>query len=178
MISATMQIRHLIRRFLWSLSDEEPAEADEQWLVGRLNSAEVDLYRAMSPQDRRHAVDCGRAVEDAEDIAAIAGCSIDELIVASALHDVGKNVAGLGTIGRSMATLAKPFARSSDIAVLASARAYGNHPVLGAAMLREAGSSDLAVRWAAEHHQRVRDWTLADTVGRCLAAADGETVRP
>jgi hypothetical protein len=89
--------------------------------------------------------------------------------VAAALHDVGKIQAGLGTGARVGATLAGGilprilWGRWAD---------YRDHPRLGAQMLSEAGSNELTVVWAAEHHLPLAGSSLAPDVAAALAAAD------
>ena len=90
------EIPHLAQRTLWSLRKPEPDAAGEAWLLGLLTPAETNLYRSMAAVDRAHAINCARAVESFG----------SEVVVASALHDVGKTQAGLGTSGRVAASLA------------------------------------------------------------------------
>lgn len=160
------RMRHLVQRFRWSLSSAPPSASGEQWLLGFLSAGEADLYRAMSAQDRRHAVDCGRRVEDLG----------PEAIVASALHDVGKTEAGLGTMGRVGATLLSPVVRSAHPGFFGRAAVYKQHPERGAALLAATGSAPLAVAWAAEHHEPKAKWSpvIDPEVGRRLLAADDD----
>jgi len=160
------RIRHLVARFRWSLSSAPPEAADEQWLVDLLTPAQAHLYRAMSPQDRRHAVDCGRRVQDLG----------PDVIAASALHDVGKTESGLGTFGRVAATLLAPIAQVDQPGFLGQAARYKQHPERGAAALGAAGSAELVVAWAAEHHRPEADWSpvIDPAIGRRLAAADDD----
>lgn len=150
---------HLIRRFFQSITDRGPDPAEEAWLLGMLGGAEAVLYRQMSPADRSHALRsarCPALVDDAQRVAA-------------ALHDVGKIQAGLGTGARVAATLAGAVfpgrlrGRWAD---------YRDHPRLGAAMLHEAGSAQITVMWAAEHHLPIGKSSLSPEVATALAAAD------
>lgn len=165
-IAAPSRVRHLVQRFRWSLSSAPPAPDDEQWLLEMLSPAQAHLYRAMSPQDRRHAVDCARRVRDLEPC----------VIVASALHDVGKTESGLGTFGRVAATLVGPVARLDQPGFMGRAALYKQHPERGASALGAAGSDELVVAWAAEHHRAPADWSPAidPAVGRRLLAADDD----
>lgn len=150
---------HLVRRFLQSLFDRGPDPAEEAWLLGLLTDAETELYWRMSAADRSHALrsaQCPALADDAQRVAA-------------ALHDVGKVVAGLGTWARVGATLMGAvvprglWGRWAD---------YQDHPNLGAAMLSEAGSAELTVLWAAEHHLPLAKSSLPSDVAAALAAAD------
>lgn len=165
MIVAPPHVQHLVRRFVTSLSNKPPADQDQEWLLSLLNPGEVALYSAMSAPDRRHAVECAVAARDL-----LGDDATDVLIVASAMHDVGKTEVGLSTFGRVAATLlasAFPVGR---------VQAYGRHPLLGAERLTAAGSAPEVVAWAREHHLPPAKWTLPEPVGRALAEADGEPV--
>lgn len=173
---------HLVRRFFWSLSGAEPDPADEQWLIGQLSERETHLYRMMSNQDRRHAIECGREADRLLD-----GQASPEIIVASALHDVGKTPARLGTVGRAVATILKPIFKPlsplnderwiDKTHVFGRMRRYADHSAIGADLLRGAGSEALVVAWAAEHHLPVDQWTIDHELGFVLAEADGEPRR-
>ena len=150
---------HLARRFFQSLVDRGPDAAGEAWLMGLLTDAETELYRQMRAADRSHALrsaKCPALADDAQRVAA-------------ALHDVGKNQAGLGTWARVGATLmGTVFPRG----LRGRWADYQDHPHLGAAILREAGSAELAVVWAAEHHLPLTKSSLTPYVAAALAAAD------
>lgn len=170
---------HLVRRFFWSLSGAEPDRAEEQWLVAKLSDREAHLYRMMSNQDRRHAIECGREADRLLAERSLAAANTEQAIVASALHDVGKTPARLGTVGRAFATVLKPAMRYDDkwIAtthIFGRMRKYTEHAAIGADQLRGAGSTQLVVAWAAEHHLPVNEWTIDRELGLVLAEADGE----
>ncbi len=150
---------HLARRFFQSILDQGHDAAEEDWLMGLLNEREAALYDQMSAVDRSHALRSARCPVLADDAQR----------VAAALHDVGKIRAGLGTWGRVGATVA-------GVALPGLLRGrwadYRDHPRLGAAMLRDAGSAELTVLWAAEHHLSSRKSSLSPDVAAALAAAD------
>lgn len=158
----------MARRTLWSLRKPTPEADGEEWLRSLLSPQETLLYRSMSAADRAHAIACARHVEDLG----------PEVIVASALHDVGKTQAGLDTLGRVAATLcglliadqARGWLNnrglSGQIAV------YLDHTERGALALAQAGASDSAVTWAREHHLDATEWTLPSRIAARLKAAD------
>ena len=150
---------HLARRFFQSILDEGPDPSEEDWLMGLLSEREAALYRQMSPVDRSHALRSARCPALAD----------DALRVAAALHDVGKIQAGLGTGSRVGATVA-----GAALPGLLRGRwaDYQNHPRLGAALLQDAGSADLTVAWAAEHHLPLSQSSLPPEVATALAEAD------
>lgn len=150
---------HLARRFFQSILDQGPDAAEEDWLMGLLSEREAALYAQMSAVDRSHALRSARCPALADDAQR----------VAAALHDVGKIQAGLGTWARVGTTVVGALlpgflrGRWAD---------YQDHPRLGAAMLRDAGSAELTVAWAAEHHLSPRRSSLPPDVVAALAAAD------
>ncbi|WP_419917824.1 HD domain-containing protein [Candidatus Poriferisocius sp.] len=150
---------HLGRRFFESLTDRGPNPGAEVWLLGLLNGAEAELYRRMSAVDRSHAVrsaTCPGLVDDAQRVAA-------------ALHDVGKTEAGLGIVARVGATVVGAV---SPGLLTGRWALYRDHPRRGAEMLRAAGSAELTVVWAAEHHRGPAQSSLAPDVVAALSAAD------
>jgi hypothetical protein len=146
-------LRHLAGRFFGSLRPGGPSPADEAWVWSLLLPGERALWGRMSGADRRHAVGVARRVPA-------------ELAVPALLHDVGKVESGLGTFRRVAATVVGPRT--------ARFRQYREHPSIGARLLREAGSADLTVRWAEEHHLPRARWTVPQGVGDILKAADDD----
>lgn len=167
-------LAHLARRFFWSLSNRAPDPVDDAWLTGLLSDKEQHLYSMMSNQDRRHAIECARLAQEL-----LGDGATNEVIVASALHDVGKTPARLGTFGRVMATVLQLSPKAGDAwmertHLVGRLRRYNQHSTIGAELLTGAGSADIAVRWALEHHLDPDEWTLDRELGLALAAADGE----
>jgi hypothetical protein len=97
------------------------------------------------------------------------------------LHDVGKVAADLGTYGRVVATLAG-LATKGEMAEVWMASSgftrrvglYLRHGPIGADMLALAGSDQLTVTWAREHHLAPERWTLPPEVAAALKAADDD----
>ena len=103
---------HLIKRALGSFSQSPPSTIDVAIVSEVLNAAELVVWSEMQHRDQRHSI----AVLDRFDASAPA-----------LLHDVGKNVSGLGFVSRVMATLVGPKGqRFSE---------YHKHEKLGAEML-------------------------------------------
>ncbi len=165
---------HLVRRFFASLGRRGPDAVDEADLLARLRDVEVEVYRMLSTADRRHAVSSAVAAVDL-----LGAAATDDLVVASALHDIGKLDSGLGTAGRVAASLAAGVlgrdwvgrlgARWAPAARWAS---YADHPELGARRLAALGCADQVVAWAREHHQPSDRSSLGPDIARALAAAD------
>lgn len=171
-----MNLLHLARRFFTSIRPVSMNAADEAWLLSLLSPAEVELYRAQPLQDRLHAVACALAVRELG----------DDISVASALHDVGKSEARLGTMARVGATVVGAVVPVRVLdgwlgspGVRCAIATYKRHDVRGADALARAGSSELTVAWAREHHRRPSEWTLDTDAGRALLAADhGQQLGP
>lgn len=167
-VYAWSEVPHLAQRTLWSLRKPVPDPDGEKWLLTLLSQKEGLLYRSMSAVDRAHAIGCARQVDDLD----------AEVIVASALHDVGKTDSGLGTPGRVLATLAglmiaeraRGWAGRRNIA--GQIATYLDHPERGALALTKAGSSSLAIAWAREHHLGDDRLTIEPAIARRLRDAD------
>jgi hypothetical protein len=118
---------HLAKRFAGSLSRRPPDPADEQWAKGWLAPWEIALWRRMPNADRRHAIQVTRRFAQLRSDATRAE------MAGALLHDVGKLEAGLGTVGRVVATLVGPRT--------ATFRTYHDHEAIGARWLQQQGSS-------------------------------------
>jgi hypothetical protein len=169
-----MEARHLIRRFFGSVRRRTPAAAEEAWLRGLLSPAEDELYLAQSAVDRVHSIDCALAAR-----ASLGVKASRAVIVASALHDVGKTDAGLGTMGRVGATLVAmvvPAGRVEGWRDRSGWRGrigrYATHDRHGCALLQRAGSHPIVVAWAREHHLDRSEWTIEADVAEALLRAD------
>jgi hypothetical protein len=128
---------HFARRFIGSLSRRPPSYDDEAWAESSLLPVEVPLWRRMSPQDRRHAVEVTRRFLTLRPDATRAE------VAGALLHDVGKVEARLGTTGRVLATLVPaPWARGR-FAV------YRAHEEIGAGWCQRAGSEPATVELVA-----------------------------
>jgi hypothetical protein len=124
-------VAHLTRRFWGSLSRAEPHAADTDWVATLLLEGEWDVWRAMTVQDRRHSIEVARR------FVALAPSAPRPAVAGALLHDVGKQVAGLGTIARVLATIVGP--RGPRF------RDYHAHERLGAELLLAAGSDPATI---------------------------------
>lgn len=132
----------------------------------------------MSKADRRHAAGVARQVDRA------LGPGTERPVLAAALlHDVGKTASGLGTFGRVAATVTAAIAGRERVEEWSTAgargwrhrmAAYFRHPTIGAASLAEAGSHELTIAWAREHHLPPERWTVPRREADALKAADDD----
>jgi len=106
-------------------------EIERQWVHSVLSQDESALWNNMMVQDRRHSVMVGRRFVKYRPTAT------QSEIAGALLHDVGKSVARLGTVGRVIATLVGP--RTNRF------RQYHDHEQIGATMLRSIGSDELTI---------------------------------
>ncbi|MDQ3570798.1 MAG: HD domain-containing protein [Actinomycetota bacterium] len=158
---------HLSRRFAGSLVPGEPSPADRAWVVTILSEGELSLWRRMSGADRRHAVGVARRAEES-----LGGEEAGRPVLAAALlHDVGKVVPGLGTLGRVVATL---VGMSRARPGWPRIEQYLAHDRLGGDLLEQARSHPLTVAWAREHHHPPERWSVPPAIGRALKAADDD----
>jgi len=169
---------HLARRFFGSLRPGGPSAVDAAWAESQLLEGEVPLWRSMSRSDRRHAAGVARRVE-----VALGGEATRPVVAAALLHDVGKTESGLGTYGRVIATVSGAAIRRDPDVVRAWTRTRGftrsvglylQHPRIGGDQLAMAGSDELTVAWAREHHLPEDQWTIDPRIGAALKAADDD----
>lgn len=167
---------HLVKRFFGSLVPFGEPKADREWVQGSLLPEEQEIWHRMSRADRRHAAGVARRVERA-----LGHEATRPVIAAALLHDCGKSVARLSTVGRVIATLSAKVAGRDMAPAWSETRGftrrvglYLEHPRLGADLLGMAGSAPLTVAWAAEHHLPPEEWTVPADIGRALKDADDD----
>jgi len=171
---------HLVSRFAGSVRPGGPRAADVAWVESRLSPAELALWQRMPAADRRESVAVARRFVRNHGTE-----PLDALVAAALLHDVGKTEANLGTVGRSLATMAGVLA-GHDVAPAWQARGgisrrfalYLRHEEVGAGMLEIAGARREAVAWARAHHHAEQwdDLPFPRSAANALARADGERV--
>ncbi len=125
------QPHHLALRFVTSLSGAPPDVREEVWAESNLRPGEVDLWRRMSNQDRRHSAKVARRFVVARPSATRAE------IAGALLHDVGKIECGLGTWGRVVASVVG--GRTERF------RTYHDHEHIGSVLAEQAGSDTATV---------------------------------
>lgn len=144
-----------MRRFVASLPPTPPGPEDEAWVAGVLDPGELGLWERLGARDRRHLVGVARRVD--ETLAGTAHAGDPRWVAAALLHDVGKAEAGLGVVGRVVATLADatPGVRARRWAGRDGLRGrvgrYLLHPATGARMIRAAGGREEVAAWAEVH---------------------------
>ena len=158
------RLTHLAGRFFTSLRPGGPSSADEAWVRSHLTPPEVELWARMGNPDRRHAVRVARRTEEA-----LGERATPAVMAAALLHDVGKTVSGLRTLGRVLATISR---RVAPTGITRRVGLYLVYPELGADLLTAADSDPLTVAWARQHHSPEEEWTVPAELGRALAAAD------
>jgi len=141
-------LAHLVRRFGGMLSRRPPAPDDEEWVASVLSSGEQALWVQLGNADRRHAIVVARRFVAHRAIASRAE------IAGALLHDIGKLDAGLGAVGRVVATVIGPRG--------ARLRSYHDHEALGAAALADIGSDPITVALVAGRGPAADDLRLAD----------------
>jgi hypothetical protein len=104
----------------------------------------------MAAQDRRHSVEVARRFLVRRPTATPAE------MAGALLHDVGKQVAGLGTFARVVATVVGPRTERFH--------QYHDHEALGAAMLADAGSDPVTIELVHGRGSAAADLRAADDV--------------
>ena len=143
-------VGHLARRFAGSLSQRPPAPADEAWAEGWLGDAERTLWRRLSNVDRRHAIEVARRFASLRPEASRAE------MAGAVLHDVGKLEAGLGTLGRVVATVVGPHTPRF--------RSYRDHEEIGADRLELGGADPITVALVRRTGPAAPDLEAADDI--------------
>lgn len=168
------EARHLVMRFFWSLRVEAPDDDDEAMVIALLSPEERALYQAQPLADRAHSVACAVAIRNDPTVR-----PTRDLMVASAMHDVGKAETGLGTPGRVAATLVGGVVGRRRTSAwlewrgpLGRMARYRHHDDRGAAMLEAVGSAPLVVAWAREHHRDGDERTIEAHLAAALRRAD------
>lgn len=183
--------RHLAGRFFGALDPRGPSPAEEQWALELLLPGEAELWPRMSGPDRRHAAGVARETDRL-----LGGGATRPVLAAALLHDVGKIASGLGTFSRVAVTVAAIVAGRERLVAAGRTHSgsgtgsgsgsgsasglrrrvaqYLEHDRIGAELCAAAGSDQLTVAWAGEHHQPQAAWTLPREVALALKAADGD----
>ena len=143
-------IAHLARRFRGSLSLAAPSADDVAWVHAQLLPSEAALWGRMAVQDRRHSIEVARRFVGLRPKATPAE------MAGALLHDVGKQVAALGTFSRVAATVVGP--RTTRF------RQYRDHEALGAAMLADAGSDPATIELVLGRGSAATDLRAADDI--------------
>jgi hypothetical protein len=146
--------RHLIRRFVTSLSRRMPPAIDVAWVNEKLLENEFELWCRMKPHDQRHSVEVARRFSELHPT-----FSRDE-VAAALLHDIGKVESELGIMGRVVATIAGPKGEKF--------RRYHDHELIGLNLCRKAGSSAETLRLLDWSHEELRN----DSIAKLLRQAD------
>jgi putative nucleotidyltransferase with HDIG domain len=156
------RIRHLLRRFFEVLTARPLSPREQTEAASLLQDPERDIFWRQPAADQRHGLEAARRV-----LSVAPGRR--DLARAALLHDVGKRHAGLGVIGRSLASglelLHLPAPGRLD--------AYLRHGPIGAEELRSAGAEDLVVAFT-EHHHGERPADIPEDHWALLLEADGE----
>ena len=149
---------HLVRRFFSFLSARALDPDEQRWVAETLAEDEARLFWAQPIADQRHGHDCGRWVAERRP-------DRPDLVRAAVLHDVAKRHAGLGAIGRALATVFTAL----RIPGPASFHRYTRHGPIGAEELASVGAEPLVVAFTEHHHGdrpetiQASDWELLKT---------------
>jgi len=151
---------HLATRFFDYLRATPLADEDKDTVMSILTAEEAQMFFDQSQKDQAHGFDAALVVLES-------GRSTEEILRAALLHDVGKRNAGLGVLGRVVASvlikLGLPLTKRFKL--------YRDHGLVGAADLEAAGSPSLVVEFARAHHSS-RPSVLSEEDWALLQSAD------
>ncbi len=136
------RIKHLAGRFFEVLSARPLSPREQGEVEALLRPGERDLFWEQPVADQRHGLEAARRV-----LAVRPGDR--SLARAALLHDVGKRHAGLGIIGRSLASGLELVGLRPPVEAW---RRYLDHGALGAADLEAVGAEPIVVSFARHHH--------------------------
>lgn len=124
---------------MWRARLLDPRE--QLFVSALLRGDEPDLFWSQPVADQRHAHDCAAHVHRQRP-------ERPELVRAALLHDVAKQRAGLGPVGRAVATVLR------HVGMRGSERhhSYNRHAEEGADLLAAAGAEPTVVLYARHHH--------------------------
>lgn len=157
---------HLAARFFDVVASRRLDSAELAWVADRLAPAELELFVDQQIADQRHGYAAGRHVAETSS-------GRPDLVRAAILHDVGKRHAGLGVLGRVLASAAIRL----GVPVRGRCALYRDHDSLGASDLAAAGSHRIVVAYAASHHGRPFPEPLSPVDRTILEASDAPARR-
>jgi len=165
--------RYRVRQFFRALTARVSDEELEQ-VAHILTPASLTLFRSMTTQDQRHALEVYRVLHRA-------GHTDSQLMTAALLHDVGKSTARLWAWQRAIIVLLERFAPRL-LARLSRGKLRGwrrpfivhvRHPEIGACWAEEAGCPPLTIALIRRHHDRLGNYrTEEDQLLVALQEAD------
>ncbi|HEY73331.1 MAG TPA: hypothetical protein G4N99_08680 [Thermoflexia bacterium] len=165
--------RYRVGQFFRALTARVSDEELEQ-VTHILTPTALILFRSMTTQDQRHALDVYHAL-------CRAGHTDSRLFTAALLHDVGKAAARLPAWRRAIIVLLERFAprllarlgRGEPRGWRRSFIVHARHPEIGARWAKEAGCPPLAIALIRRHQDQLRNCrTEEDQLLTVLQAAD------
>ncbi len=146
------RVRQFLRGFRTAVDPE-----DARRILALLSEAELQLFLAMRPRDRRHGVETLQRVERLADDRGVAPSH--ELLVAALLHDVGKGPLRVEDriayvlLGAVSPRLVDRLVRAEGARWRVALWRLREHAALGAAQLAAIGSASRVVALTAAHHR-------------------------
>lgn len=141
-----------LRRLSQSLSAAQ-AHPDDAWALRCLTPGEARVYLGMDARDREHALRVTQALlRDVPDAA-------PKLLAAALLHDCGKQLRPYRVWERVAAGLVP--GRLAALVPLGALWVRGQHPALGARLLRAAGARERVAELVERHHRPGTDGAAA-----------------
>jgi len=154
---------HLVRRF-FDVATARPLSGSERSQIERwLPTTLREIFLAQPEVDQRHGYEAALSV-------VAAGFDEGDMVTAALMHDVGKRHAGLGLIGRSIASVLIV----AGTGLPPRFATYRDHGLIAARELGELGAPSLAVDFALHHHGE-RPSTITPDLWDVLVAADQPT---
>jgi putative nucleotidyltransferase with HDIG domain len=151
-----LRSRNLFKRLnrLWRAAHPALARPDDAFARATLPKAEFGVYERMDPRDREHATRVARQLLEWH------SNSSNILVRAALLHDCGKSLRRYVWLERILAGLSERPVAGGETRLAADwrSRRYSAleirllHPLLGAALIREAGGDSRVAEIVERHH--------------------------
>jgi len=152
-------LSHLALRFFDVLFSKPLTTAEVADIRGLLDPQESEIFFSQPDTDQRHGYHAATTVKAAGEEGSVARAAV--------LHDIGKRHAGLGIMGRTLATLSIRL----RLPISPKARLYRDHGDIAARELEALGCESLVIDFARHHHGE-RPMTIPQGVWDLLLRAD------
>lgn len=142
-----------IKQFYWSIFDKV-SEGDILYIDNYLNEEEKKLFYKLSSSEQKHCVRVGRLIEERLNKDRICNLNRNNMIKLGLLHDIGKIVAGINPIEKSILVLLNIFTKGKlrKYSNFNKIRVFYYHGELGYTILKEMNYEERFLNVIKNHH--------------------------
>lgn len=148
-----MSAFHRIKQFYWSIFDKL-SKGDILYIDKHLNEEEKKLFYKLSNSEQKHSVRVGRLIEERLSKDRDYNLNRNSMIKLGLLHDIGKIVANINPIEKSMLVLLNLFTRGKlrKYSNFNKIRVFYYHGELGYTILKEMNYEERFLNVIKNHH--------------------------